>query len=238
MRVGYAVEPPYAFLRPDGTVTGESPGVALAVATRLELRVEWVQTTFDRLIDELQEERFDIIAAGMFVTEARARRVRFTRPTVMVRPGWLTAAGNPRRLADYTDVAKQAGVRVVVIAGSVEEDSMRRAGLPAASLIHVPDAASGESVVRQGLADALALSLPSVRLMARKSLEQLEAVPAGRGNKGAANVALAVRSDAAELQRAIDGVLASYVGSDEHVGMISAFGFNRDDLPGAADERH
>jgi len=112
LRVGYAVEAPYALVLPDGSVSGESPEVARAVATRLGLRTNWIKTPFERLLPELQARRFDLIAAGLFVNAQRAERVRFSRPTLRVRAGWLTLAGNPKGLASYEQLARQPDVRV------------------------------------------------------------------------------------------------------------------------------
>src|SRR5690606_16634992 len=67
LRVGYAIEAPYAFLDEDGRVTGEAPETARWVARRLGRgEPEWVLTEFGSLIGQLQEGRFDVIACGLF----------------------------------------------------------------------------------------------------------------------------------------------------------------------------
>ena len=54
LRVGYAVEAPYAFLTPEGEVTGESPEIARAMAQQLGIpKVEWRLTEFGSLIDAI-----------------------------------------------------------------------------------------------------------------------------------------------------------------------------------------
>ncbi|NTV62864.1 MAG: transporter substrate-binding domain-containing protein, partial [Oscillochloris sp.] len=96
IRIGYAVEAPFAFLAPGDVVTGESPEVARAVVQRLGItQITWVQTDFDQLIPELEEGRFDLIAAGMFITPDRAQRVAFSQPTFHVKQGLLVLVGNP-----------------------------------------------------------------------------------------------------------------------------------------------
>lgn len=92
LRVGYAVEAPYAFLIADGVPTGEGPESARQIAQRLGLaRVDFVQVPFAELIPGLLERRYDLIAAGLFVTAERATRVRFSAPTE-VWPDTLAAA--------------------------------------------------------------------------------------------------------------------------------------------------
>lgn len=72
IRIGYAVEAPYAFLTTDGEVTGESPEIAKRVARQLGFNnIIWRQTEFGDLLDELEAGRIDVIAAGMFVTPVR-----------------------------------------------------------------------------------------------------------------------------------------------------------------------
>jgi len=85
IRIGYAVEAPYAFLKPGGEVTGESPEVAKVIVGRLGIRhIEWRQSEFGSLISGLEAGRFDVIAAGIFITPERARRISFSEPTFHV----------------------------------------------------------------------------------------------------------------------------------------------------------
>jgi Bacterial extracellular solute-binding proteins, family 3 len=90
IRIGYAVEAPYAFLKPGGEVTGESPKVAKQIVARPGIRrIEWRQSEFGSLISGLESGRFDVIAAGMFITPERAQRVSFSEPTFHVQQGLL-----------------------------------------------------------------------------------------------------------------------------------------------------
>lgn len=232
LRVGYAVEPPYALVLPDGSISGESPEVAAEAARVLGLRVEWVKTDFERLIPELERDRFDVIAAGLFVTPQRAERVRFSLPTLRVRPGWLVASGNPKRLTDYRGVAAVAGVRVGVLAGSVEHGALRALGLGDDRLLELRDAGSARVAMEQGVVDAIALSLPTVRGMAAGSNGRLVALPADGGDVApASQTALAFRAKDRRLQRAVDDVLANYIGSRRHLEMLVRFNLTGDDLP-------
>jgi polar amino acid transport system substrate-binding protein len=238
LRVGYAVEPPYALVGPGGVVTGESPEVARHLAARLGIpRIEWFQVGFADLIPQLRERRFDVVAAGLFVTPARAQLVRYSEPTLRVRPGWLTATGNPRQLGSYADTARRADVRVAVLRGSVEQAQMQRLGHPA--LLETPDAQTALAAVVHDRAEALALSLPTVRSMAAARPDRLAAIPAADAASrapgaapGADYVAFAFHPHDASLQQAWNRALAAYVGSDEHLAVLARFGFTRDDLPG------
>ncbi|UFU10779.1 transporter substrate-binding domain-containing protein [Ideonella dechloratans] len=232
LRVGYALEAPYAMLDPLGQPSGESPEVARAVAERLGLRTTWILTSFDHLIPDLLADRFDLIAAGMFITPERARQVRFTRPTLRVRPGWLTQASRPLTL-DYSAVQPSSSFRIAVLQGSAEEALFRQRPVPADSLLSVPDARSGQTAVLLGQAGALALSLPTVQAMALASEGRLAARPAMGPGTPTQQVALALRESDSRLADAVDQALAGYLGSPAHLAMLARFGLGPEDLPTA-----
>ena len=100
----------------------------------------------------------------MFITPERAGRVRFSEPVFHVGQGLLVAPGNPLGLHSYQGAVDEGG-RVAVLTGSVEEALLKRMGLALPLLIPTPDAQTGRAAVEAGLADALALSSPSLRWM-------------------------------------------------------------------------
>ncbi|MBI5255005.1 MAG: transporter substrate-binding domain-containing protein [Burkholderiales bacterium] len=239
LRVGYAVEAPYAMLGPGGEVTGESPATAREVAQRLGLpRIEWVQVAFGELIPSLLERRFDLIAAGLFVTPERARRVRFSDPTVRVLPGLLVRRGNPAGVKGYRELAARTDVRVAVLAGSVEQQRLRTLGLPATQTVVVPDAQAGHAALAAAAVEVLALSLPTVRSIAAASPERFQALddappPGGSAAHDADVVAFAFHPDDAALQRAWNAAQSGWVGGAEHLRTVARFGFGPAELASA-----
>src|SRR6187402_3436609 len=76
VRIGYANETPFAYTTSDGTVTGESPEIAKKVFAKLGVKkVDAVLTEWGSLIPGLRAGRFDVIAAGMYVTPERCKQV-------------------------------------------------------------------------------------------------------------------------------------------------------------------
>ncbi len=73
LTVGIANEAPYGFEDENGVPTGEAPEVAKEVLARLGIpEIRSVIVDFGALIPGLTAGRFDMIAAGMFITPDRA----------------------------------------------------------------------------------------------------------------------------------------------------------------------
>jgi polar amino acid transport system substrate-binding protein len=118
VRIGYANESPFAYTTPDGTVTGESPEIAKKVFAKLGVRqVDAVLTEWGSLIPGLRAGRFDVIAAGMYVTPERCKQVAFANPQYQIQDTLLTLKGNPKNLQSYADVGKNPDAKLAVMAG-------------------------------------------------------------------------------------------------------------------------
>ncbi|MBW7866017.1 MAG: transporter substrate-binding domain-containing protein [Candidatus Hydrogenedentes bacterium] len=239
IRIGYAVEAPYAFLKPGGEVSGEAPEVAKVIAAQLGIpRIEWRQMEFDALIPQLEAGRIDVIAAGMFITPERARRVHFSKPTLRVRQGLLTRSGNPLQIHSYAQAVSHPDLKVAVLSGSAEQRLLRRMGLPEDRTVAVPDARTGRVAVESGVAGCLALSLPSVRWLALQGLpgkteaatELAEDAPLTPVEE-AALTAFAFHRKDRRLHAAWDRELEQFIGRPGHLAILQLFGLTPEDLP-------
>lgn len=239
VRIGYANEAPYAYLDPDtGRVTGEAPEVARAVLDQLGVeRVEGVLTEFGSLIPGLRAQRFDLIAAGMYITPPRCRQVAFSEPTYCIGEAFVVATGNPLDLHGYEDVADHENARLGVVAGTVERGYARDLGVPDDRVVVFPDAPSALAGVEAERIEAYAgTSLTVQDLLQRRGSDALERAQPftqptldGRSLQGCG--AFAFRPGDEDLQLAFDTVLADYLGSDEHQRVVAPFGFGAEQLP-------
>lgn len=239
LRVGYAVEAPYAYVADNLRITGEAPETARWVASALGIeRIEWVQVHFSHLIPDLLGERFDVIAAGLFVSESRARRVAFSLPTLRVRSGLLLRADRMDQHGETRDWVIHSGGPLAVLAGSVEVDRLLAWGVPRERLTLVPDARTGYLAVLQGRADGLALSWPTTRWMAvQRSSVPLIAVPVQLGPAASGrpvtpvglpdvdDAAFAFRPGSTELLQRWDTALQPLLGTPAHLRLLTPFGF-------------
>jgi polar amino acid transport system substrate-binding protein len=237
IRIGYSLEAPYAFRDARGRVTGEAPEVARAVLARMGVKhIEWVHAEFATLIPKLKSGRFDIIATGMYPTPERLREIAFSRPSFCVGSGFLVLQGNPKSLHNYADLAGQKTARLAVLAGAVEGVKAQQLGVPGSHIVAFPDADSAARGILLGVVDALALSGPSVRYLARE-WPGLEAVgpkkaASGRGDSPRDCGAFGFRRQDDALREAFDRQLRQFLGSEEHLRLVHPLGFTPRNLPG------
>lgn len=233
LTIGYANEAPFAYLDPTtNQVTGEAVEVARAVARRLGIvRVEGVLTEFGALIPGLQAERYDLIAAGMYITASRATQVAFTDPTYVVSEGFLVPKGNPKKLHGYADVVDNREARLGVVAGAVEHGYARTLNVPEERIVVFPDNASGVAGLRAGRCDALALTSLTIRdLLQRGADQDMESAtpfsdPVIDGKPVRGYGAFALRTTDLALCDAFNRELRSFLGSPDHAELIKPFGF-------------
>jgi polar amino acid transport system substrate-binding protein len=234
IRVGFANEAPYGYATPAGVLTGESPEVAKAVLEMIGIpEVDGVLTEFGALIPGLRAGRFDIIAAGMFITPARCEQVRFSEPSYGIGQAFLVADGNPLELVDYSSIAGNPDATLAVMAGAVEAGYAADAGVPENQILILPDQASLVAAVRSGRADAAALTALSIRAMAENN-EGLEmAMPFGdvAGQSVVGHGGFAFRMADEDLYETFNAALRGFIGTAEHIALVTPFGFGEGFLP-------
>ena len=240
VRVGYANEAPYAFLRStENQVTGESVEIARVVLKKMGINeVEGVLTEFGSLIPGLQAGRFDIIAAGMYVTPERCKQVQFSEPTYGVGEGFLVKEGNPKALHSYDDIIKQNDVKLGVVVGAIQIDYAKSLNIPDSQVLVFPDAVSALAGVQAGRADVYAATALTVADLMTKTtpkdgLERAEPFtdPVIDGQDVRGYGAYAFRNGDANFRDAFNAELASFIGSPEHAALVEPFGFTEEELP-------
>lgn len=242
IRVGFANEPPYAYLESaSGRLTGESPEIARAVLKQMGVgEVEGVLTEFGSLIPGLKAGRFDVIAAGMYILPERCKEIAFSNPTYSVGAAFIVARGNPKKLHSYADVARNPRARLAVVAGAVERSYAKESGIADERIIVFPDAPSGLEGVRAGRADAFAgTSLTVNSLLSRADSDALERAapfedPVIQGKRVRGYGAFGFRKEDRKLIDAFNKGLAQYIGSPAHLETVKPFGFTAAELPQGA----
>lgn len=232
IRIGYANETPFAFTETDGRVTGESPEIAKIIFEKMGIKqVDGVLTEWGSLIPGLRAGRFDVIAAGMYITLARCKQVIFTDPQYALPDTLLVAQGNPKNLHSYADIARNPDVKLAIMAGTVNLAYARDSGITDAQILQVPDTTAQLQAVRAGRADAAVGTQLTMKGLAKKGGDKVEAIsdftddPAHTGYG-----ALAFRPEDKALRDAVNAEMKKWLGSEEHLKTVAPFGFDRSNV--------
>jgi polar amino acid transport system substrate-binding protein len=245
IRIGYANEAPYGYLdTATGQITGEAPEIARVVLRRLgATRIEPVVTEFGALIPGLRAGRFDVIAAGMYITPARCRQISFSNPTYRIGEALAVRQGNPLDLHSYEDIAADPRARLGVVGGAIEHTYARRVGIPADRLLVFPDNISALTAVRTGRIDACAATSLTIHDLLRKAdtnrlqLADPFSDPVIDGATVVGYGAFGFRPQDRQFVAAFDRQLDDFIGTAAHLELTRPFGITGQSLPGRVSAR-
>lgn len=240
VRIGFANEAPYAYVdSKTGKLTGEAPEIARIILKNLGVdEVEGVLTEFGSLIPGLKANRFDIIAAGMYITPPRCQEIAFSNPTYSIGEAFVVRTGNPLNLHSYADVAQNGKARLGVVTGAIEHDYALKSDIPTGRINVLPDAPSALEAVAAGRIDAYGgTSLTVNDLLSRANNQKLERAepfedPIIDGETVRGYGAYGFRDEDKALIAAFNQELAQFIGTPQHLEIVEPFGFGETELPG------
>ncbi|WKC38981.1 ectoine/hydroxyectoine ABC transporter substrate-binding protein EhuB [Ectopseudomonas chengduensis] len=231
VRIGYANETPFAYTALDGSVTGESPEIVKKIFERMGVeKINPVLTEWGSLIPGLRASRFDLIAAGMYITPERCKQVLFTDPHYQLPDTLLVKTGNPKDLHSYEDIAK-SGAKVAIMSGTVNLGYARSAGITDDQILQVPDTTAQLQAVRAGRADAAVGTQLTMKGLADKGGDSVEAIAEFKDDPAHTGYgALAFRPEDKDLRDAVNAELKKWLGSEEHLATVGPFGFDQSNI--------
>ena len=234
IRVGFANEAPYAFATPDGKLSGESPSVFRHVMKQLGVNeVDGVLTEWGALIPGLKAGRFDAIVASMYITPKRCAQILFANPTYGIGEAFVVKKGNPDNINTYADAVSK-NLKIAFVAGTAEIEHGRLAGMKRAQEVTVPNFAAAVATVKAGRASAAAFTSLTAQDLAGKDDAIERATPftfEHKGKKYKGEGSFGFRLADTSLRDAVNAELAQFLGTPEHLKMVSAFGFDASNLP-------
>lgn len=128
----------------------------------LGVSVEFVDSSFARLIDDVTTDRCDIAMFAVGITPQRQEKLRFTKPHLVSDIYAITTKAN-RRIQAWGDI-DHPGVVVAVAKGTLHEPVMK-AKLKAAELRVLDTPQAREQEVQSGRADVFMTDYPFSRRM-------------------------------------------------------------------------
>src|SRR5690606_10638126 len=174
-----------------------------------------------------------IIAAGMFVNPKRCEQIAFSEPSYGIGQAFLVKEGNPKGLTNYESVAQNPDIKLAVMAGAVEAGYAKDAGVQQSQLVTLPDPPSLLAAVQSDRADAAALTALSIANLAEKGegVESTEPFGEVAGQSVKGHGAFGFRKEDKDLLDEFNKHLAEFLGSEEHLALVTPFGFGKGYLP-------
>jgi len=141
----------------------------------LGVAVEFVDSSFAKLIDDVTRDRCDIAMFAIGITPLRAEKLRFTHPHLASDIYAITTKTN-RRIKSWDDIDKTGSV-VAVAKGTLHEPVMKDK-LKAAQLLVLDTPFAREQEVQSGRADVFMTDYPySQRFLANADWARLVSPP-------------------------------------------------------------
>ena len=182
--IGISNGAPWGYRDADGEPAGFHPDLVRAAFKGLGVeKVELVVTEFGALIPALGANRFDAIAAGLYITPERCALVAFSDPDLKLADAALVVKGNPLGIHSYREIAAKPDVRFGVGRGSTTAKNALAAGIPEDRMMLFPDIQSTVAALLNGRIDVAAFSAPTVaRILSEQNVPNVErALPFASG---------------------------------------------------------
>lgn len=141
---------------------GVDADMAIEFAKDLGVGLEFIDSSFARLISDVLSDRCDVAMFAVGITPARADKLRFAKPTMASDIYGITTRHN-RRIKSWDDIDKPGSV-VAVIKGTLHEPIMRER-LKSATLSVLDTPMAREQEVSSGRADVFMTDYPYSRRM-------------------------------------------------------------------------
>ncbi|MAO00502.1 transporter substrate-binding domain-containing protein [uncultured Roseovarius sp.] len=186
--------PPYNFINDKGEVDGFERELGDELCKRAELTCEWVTNDWDSIIPNLVSGNYDVIIAGMSITDERDQVIDFTQNYTLPDPSAY--------LAPSADVDVKSGV-IAAQSGTIQASYVASSG---ATLVEYATPEESIAAVRNGEADAVLADRAFLLPVAEEDagLELLEELVMIGGGIG-----LGLRESDTELKAKFDAAIQS-----------------------------
>jgi cyclohexadienyl dehydratase len=159
----------------DGELRGLDIDLSAEFAKSLGVPLEYVESSFAKLVDDLTADRCDVAMFAVGITAQRQQRLRFTQPYLRSDVYGVTTRSS-RVVRDWADI-DQPGVKVAVQAGTFMEPVMV-AALKKAQIVVIRPPLTREQELEAGRIDVFMTDYPySRRLLDSADWARLVASP-------------------------------------------------------------
>ena len=235
VRVAFYNFKPYAYVGADGQLTGTDVDTLAAVLKRMGGKIGSAQAVeWGALIPGVKAERFDVVAAGMFVTAKRCKAVQFSEPTFGIQQTLVVLKGNPEGVVDY-DTVRDKGLKIAAVSGSAQVGYAEKTGINPANIVQLPDNPTAIAALRAGRAQVYAISVPGARELVKgvpeQDLDMVASFSKVVGKLAMPHGAFAFRPEDADFVADFNKTLTAFIGSGAHLAILEKHGMRKDELP-------
>lgn len=232
-------EPPFGYIDDSGKVTGEAPELLRAIAKEMGIdKIEAEAVSWDGLIPGLKSGRYDVVAAGMYITPERCQEVAFAEPDYKVLQAFMVPKGNPKNLSNFASVAEKSDVKIAVLNASVEQNYAEGNDVTKKQMTLGDNAAQMLDLLENGRVDAVALSTFSLNYqMEQRGMQDGYEVTEGftpviDGEEVQPAGGFAFRKENKEILKEFNKVLADFKENGRLTEIGEEFGFDETAHPG------
>ncbi|MCZ0812006.1 MAG: transporter substrate-binding domain-containing protein [Pseudomonadota bacterium] len=186
--------PPWNFINDSGEVDGFERELGDALCERAQLNCQWVTNDWDSIIPNLVSGNYDVIIAGMSITDERDEVIDFTQNYTPPDPSAYLA------MSDGVDL--EGGV-IAAQAGTIQAGYVAESG---ATLVEFATPEETIAAVRNGEADAV---LADKSFLTPIAGEDAELMIVGPDVALGGGVGLGVRESDPELKATLDAAIQS-----------------------------
>jgi len=201
LRVGSDINfAPFEFIE-DGEEKGFDVDLMNAIAERLGLEVEYVNTSFDTIFTQLAAGEFDAIVSAITITDERKQTIAFSDPYFQANQALVATKGSGIESVDDLD-GKDLGTQ----AGTTGLDYAKE-HFTGATIKEFQDAPAGFTALSAGQVDAMFIDVP-VAVEQVKNNDDLALVEEVSTNE---EYGIGVQQDSEALLEAINGALEEII---------------------------
>jgi cyclohexadienyl dehydratase len=148
---------PMSFHGESGKLEGFAVDMTTELAKSLDLKIQFVNTTWPSLSQDLASDKFDLAAGGVTLTKKRAEQFLFSDPVVGNGKIILTNCQNKKPLSTLNDIDKPS-VKMIVNPGGTNQIYVDN-HIKNADIIRTKDNFANLKGIREGSADAMITDL-------------------------------------------------------------------------------
>ncbi len=240
--VGLANEKPYAYVDPDGTVTGAIVEVLRAALKPYGITgIEASAGAFGTLLPGVMARRFDVIGAGMFISPKRCAQIAFTDPITRVGGAFAAKADNPKDLHSLKDVATNPAARIGGQLGTSQVDEIKQAGIAPAQISLFATDDEALAGLQAGRVDVIYFPDLELNTLLRTHgdtslarVSSFKQLVGADGQPAYNHQAFGLRKEDADFVAALDSQLGAMLKDGRLLAAMAPFGFTESELPDPA----